>query len=106
MTEIISVRFRNGGKQYYFDPRGVQVPLGAAVIIETARGPEYGHCVQSNALVEDDQVVQPLRPLLRLATEEDERTLEENQEKLHELSKYLYEKETITGDEFMEILNR
>ena len=69
MTEIISVRFRNGGKQYYFDPRGVQVPLGAAVIIETARGPEYGHCVQSNALVEDDQVVQPLRPLLRLATE-------------------------------------
>ena len=81
MTEIISVRFRNGGKQYYFDPRGVQVPLGAAVIIETARGPEYGHCVQSNALVEDDQVVQPLRPLLRLATEEDERTLEKNQEK-------------------------
>ena len=81
MTEIISVRFRNGGKQYYFDPRGVQVPLGAAGIIETARGPEYGHCVQSNALVEDDQVVQPLRPLLRLATEEDERTLEKNQEK-------------------------
>ncbi len=81
MTEIISVRFKNGGKQYYFDPMGIQVPRGQGVIIETARGPEYGECVQTNTMVEDEEVIQPLRPLLRLATEEDLLTLERNREK-------------------------
>jgi len=71
MTEIIGVRFKSGGKQYYFDPQGVQVEPGQGVIAETSRGLEYGECVQSNTMVEDEQVVQPLRPMVRLATERD-----------------------------------
>ena len=53
MTEIIGVRFKSGGKQYYFDPQGVQVEPGQGVIIETARGVEYGECVQGNTMVPD-----------------------------------------------------
>ena len=81
MTEIIGVRFKSGGKQYYFDPRGVRVEPGQGVIIETARGVEYGECVKENTLVEDSAVVQPLRPMIRLATEEDKKTLQRNREK-------------------------
>ena len=68
MTEIISVRFRSGGKEYYFDPRGQKVKIGDEVIIETAKGPEFGICCRGNAMVEDDKVVKPLRPMLRPAT--------------------------------------
>ena len=71
MTEIIAVRFKTGGKEYYFDPRGMTVKPGDQVVIETAKGPEFGVCYQGNTLVEDDQVVQPLRPLLRLATDKE-----------------------------------
>ena len=81
MTEIIGVRFKSGGKQYYFDPQGVQVEPGQGVIIETARGVEYGECVRENTMVEDSAVVQPLRPMIRLATEEDRKTLQRNREK-------------------------
>ena len=71
MTEIIGVRFKSGGKQYYFDPQGTPVDPGQGVIIETSRGLEYGECVQGNTMVEDDTVVQPLRPLLRPASDKD-----------------------------------
>lgn len=81
MTEIIGVRFQNGSKQYYFDPRGQEVHLGQDVIVETSRGQEYGYCVRGNSQVEDGEVVAPLRPLVRLATEEDRRTLARNREK-------------------------
>ena len=81
MTEIISVRFRSGGKEYYFDPRGVKVKLGDQVIIETAKGPEFGTCCRANSMVEDDKVVQPLRPLLRLATDRDRENLERNRQR-------------------------
>lgn len=81
MTEIIAVRFKSGGKEYYFDPRGTAVRPGDAVIIETAKGPEFGTCCRGNTMVEDDQVVQPLRPLLRLATEKDLKNLEQNRER-------------------------
>ncbi len=81
MTEIISVRFKSGGKEYYFDPRGIQVRPGDHVVIETAKGPEFGLCVLGNAMVPDEQVVQPLRPLLRLATDRDLATLEKNRER-------------------------
>ena len=57
MTEIIGVRFKSGGKQYYFDPKGVAVQSGQGVIIETSRGLEYGECSQSNTMVEDEAVV-------------------------------------------------
>lgn len=81
MTEIIAVRFKNGGKEYYFDPKGTSVHPGDQVIIETAKGPEFGLCCRGNTMVEDDQVVQPLRPLLRLATEKDLASLQRNRER-------------------------
>ena len=81
MTEIISVRFRPGGKQYYFDPAGLTVAEGQSVIVETGKGLEYGTCVRRNSLVEDSAVVQPLRPTVRLATEQDENQVRENRAK-------------------------
>ena len=81
MTEIISVRFKSGGKEYYFDPRGTQVRAGQGVIIETSRGIEYGECVKGNTMVEDESVVAPLRPLVRIATEKDLDTVARNREK-------------------------
>ena len=78
MTEIISVRFRPGGKQYYFDPAGLTVAEGQSVIVETGKGLEYGVCVRRNTMVEDESVVQPLRPVVRLATDRDERQVREN----------------------------
>ena len=81
MTEIIGVHFKGGGKQYYFDPQGLQVEAGAPVIVETARGLEYGQCATGNTMVEDTAVIQPLRPVIRIATAEDTRTVEQNHEK-------------------------
>ena len=74
MTEVIGVRFRGGCKEYYFDPRGLTVEPNRFVIVETAQGPEYAQCVSGNREVDDSAVVQPLRPVLRLATENDDRT--------------------------------
>ena len=81
MTEIIGIRFRGGPKEYYFDPRGITVAPGQYVIVETAAGQEYARCVTGNHTVEDSEVVQPLRPVLRLATENDKRTWELNRER-------------------------
>ena len=81
MVKIIGVRFKSGGKQYYFDPAGLEVQPGQGVIVETSRGLEYGECAQGNTQVEEETVVQPLRPLVRIATEEDEKTVEKNREK-------------------------
>ena len=81
MTEIISVRFRSGGKQYYFDPNGTQFQEGQGVIVETGKGLEYGTCVRANTMVEDFAVVQPLRPVIRAATERDCKQVEENKAK-------------------------
>ena len=81
MTEIIGVRFKSGGKQYYFDPQGQQVAPGQGVIIETSRGLEYGECAQGNTMVEDEEVVQPLRPMVRIATDKDLETVRKNHEK-------------------------
>ncbi len=71
MTEVISVRFRNGCKEYYFDPKGLQIQAGQDVIVETAQGPEFAQCAQGNHQVEDDQVVKPLRAVVRIATDND-----------------------------------
>ena len=78
MTEIIGVRFKSGGKQYYFDPRGLEVKNGQGVIVETGKGVEYGVCCRPNGFVDDDAVVQPLRGVVRTATEEDERVVADN----------------------------
>ncbi len=78
MTEIVGVRFKAGGKQYYFDPNGLRITPGQSVIVETGKGLEYGTCVRANGFVQDEMVVQPLRPVVRLATAEDEKQVNEN----------------------------
>lgn len=81
MTNVISVRFRSGSKTYYFDPQGLTVNTGDDVIVETSQGLEYASCTQGNHDVDDSQVVQPLRPLIRVATENDRRTAEYNRQR-------------------------
>ena len=81
MTEVISVRFRGGCKNYYFDPRGAQVKMGDQVIVDTAQGPEFATCTQGNHEVSDESIVQPLCAMLRMATEADRRTVEYNKKK-------------------------
>ena len=81
MVEIISVRFKSGGKQYYFNPNGAQFQEGDGVIVETSRGTEYGTCTQGNTQIDEIELTAPLRPVVRAATEEDARTVEKNKEK-------------------------
>ena len=81
MIEIISVRFNDGGKEYYFNPEGLKFEPGEGVIVETARGTEYGECVQGNRMVDEIELTAPLRPVLRAATPEDEQTVQKNREK-------------------------
>lgn len=71
MVKIIGVRFRNAGKIYYFDPLDFQVVQGDKVIVETARGIEFGHVVVGLREVKEESIVHPLKPVLRMATEED-----------------------------------
>ena len=78
MTEVINVKFRSKGKVYYFDPAGLTVECGQPVIVETAKGLEFGDCTKGNHLVEDSLVVQPLRPVIRIATDEDCAMMEKN----------------------------
>ena len=81
MTQVISVRFRGGCKNYYFDPRDLQVKMGEKVIVETAQGPEFGTCTEGNHEVDDDAIVRPLCAVLRRATDADRRTVEYNRKK-------------------------
>ena len=81
MTEVISVRFKNKGKVYYFDPAGLAVATGDAVIVETSKGLEYAECTWGNHEVEDSAIIPPLRPVVRIATEEDRKRAEENKVK-------------------------
>ena len=78
MTTVISVRFRSGCKTYFFDPGDVQVQTGDHVIVETAQGLEYAQCTMGNHPVDDCCVIQPLRPMVRVATENDRRTAAHN----------------------------
>ena len=80
-VDVVDVQFRAGSKVYYFDPAEFDVPTGAHVIIETARGPEYGICTAGNHQVPFRDIVPPLRKVMRLATENDERTLTANRAK-------------------------
>ena len=69
---VIGVRFRNAGKIYYFDPAGMDIKAGDHVIVETARGIEYGYVVLGTREVDESKVVQPLKTVIRMATKEDE----------------------------------
>ena len=92
MTRIIGVRFRTAGKIYFFDPVAFEVKKGDHVIVETARGVEYGTVVGDIREVEDSKVVQPLKPVLRIATEKDDAKEKENKLKEKEAFKVCLEK--------------
>ena len=81
MVKVTGVRFRSAGKIYYFDPAGFEINKGDHVIVETARGVEYGTVVMGIREVEDDKVVSPLKPILRMATKKDQETVERNRER-------------------------
>lgn len=81
MARVIGVRFRKAGKIYFFDPMDLEIENGEAVIVETARGIEYGRVVLGVKKVDDEKVVQPLKPVLRVATEADEKQAEMNRQK-------------------------
>ena len=81
MIEIISVRFKSGGKEYYFNPNGAQFQVGDGVIVETNRGQEYAQCVQGNTMIDEIELTAPLRPVVRPAGPEDLITLEKNRER-------------------------
>jgi cell fate regulator YaaT (PSP1 superfamily) len=92
MTTVIGVRFRTAGKIYYFDPAGMQIKRGDHVIVETARGIEYGFVVLGNRQVEESKVVLPLKPVIRMATQEDEAVEKRNREKEKEAFRICKEK--------------
>lgn len=92
MSEIIGVRFKEVGKVYYFDPDGQQVPKGTKVIVETVQGIECGECAMANRSVDDEQIVKPLKKLVRIATEADLRKVEDNRKKEAEALKICEEK--------------
>ena len=81
MIKVVGIRFRNAGKIYYFDPKDFEMEVGSHAIVETARGIEYGTVLIAPREVADDQVVQPLKPVIRVATEEDTKTVERNKER-------------------------
>ncbi|MDO4815854.1 MAG: stage 0 sporulation family protein [Bacillota bacterium] len=81
MIEVISVKFKNRGKSYFFSPEGKTVKSGQQVIVETSKGMEIADCCHGNHMVEDTAVVQPLRPVVRIATEDDLRVAEYNKKR-------------------------
>ena len=95
MTRVIGVRFRNVGKIYYFSPKDFDICVGDHVIVETARGVEYGHVVLAPRDVEDEKVVQPLKEVIRIATPQDDKKEEANRKREKEayqiFSRKMYE---------------
>ena len=92
MVKVIGVRFRNAGKIYYFAPGKYEIKSGQHVIVETARGIEYGYVVLGTREVEDGKVVQPIKSVIRMATKEDEAVEEANKKKEKDAFKVCLEK--------------
>lgn len=92
MIKVIGVRFRSAGKIYFFDPTNLDIEAGQHVIVETARGVEYGHVVIGPRDIEDDKVIQPLKPVIRVATVEDDEIEANNKIKEKEAFKICLEK--------------
>ena len=92
MIKVVGVRFRNAGKIYYFGPGELELDTGMQVIVETARGVEMGTIMTGPKEVKEENVVQPLKPVRRIATEADERTAAKNREKEKETFKLCLEK--------------
>jgi len=81
LTNVIGVRFKSGGKIYYFDPAGLDMKQDDCVIVETSRGVEYASVAAGNHQVPDESVVAPLKQVIRIATDDDKRHIEENAKK-------------------------
>lgn len=81
MAIVVGVRFRSAGKIYYFDPDNLEIPVNTSVIVETARGVELGNVVIANRDVPEEEIVAPLKKVIRLATDEDIKHHEENLQK-------------------------
>ena len=92
MEKVIGVRFRNAGKIYFFSPGKLYIPKGKHVIVETARGVEYGFVVVGTKEVDESKIVQPLKPVIRIATAEDDAKEAANREKEKEAFKICLEK--------------
>ena len=93
MIKVVGIRFQRAGKIYYFDPRDYDLETAMHVIVETARGIEMGTVLIPPKEVDDDKVVQPLKPVIRIATDDDEKVIEKNKEK--EAEAYVICKEKI-----------
>ena len=81
MAKVVGIRFRNTGKTYYFDPDNKEIEVGTGVIVETAQGVEYGVTSVATKIIPEDQIVAPLKKILRVATPNDNKKLAENKEK-------------------------
>lgn len=92
MVKVVGIRFRNAGKIYYFGPGKLQLKAGMHVIVETARGVEMGTVMTDPREVSEESVVQPLKPVIRIATEQDEKQAEKNRQKEKEAFKICLEK--------------
>lgn len=92
MQEIVGVKFKKLGKVYFFNPNGLVLEKGQNVIVETARGIEYGEVATPNSFVTEEKIVAPLKDVIRVATEEDTTTFLENEKKSAEAYKTCEEK--------------
>ena len=92
MIKVIGVRFRKAGKVYYFDPAQMEIKMGDHVIVETARGIEFGEVVLGVREVDEKKVIQPLKSVIRMATKNDEELERKNKEKEHEAFQICQEK--------------
>ena len=84
MTDVVSVKFKSDGRAYYFDPAGLELTLGEIVVVETSRGIECGTVSEAVKSISDEQIVKPLKSVLRIATDTDRKKLEENKRKAAE----------------------
>ena len=84
MIKIVGVRFKNAGKIYYFDPVDFEIEKNIDVVVGTARGLEYGKIVVGPKEIEEEKLISPLKPIIRIATEEDKAIYRENKEKAKE----------------------
>ena len=84
MKEVVGIRFKKAGKMYYFDPAGLKLEKEDGAIVETARGVEYGTVIKENTFVPEETIVAPLKQVIRKATQEDKKTVENNRNKEEE----------------------
>ena len=71
MTEVVGIKFNKTGKVYFFDPKGNKLNIGDGAVVETARGTEFGYVAVANRQASDDEIIAPLKPIIRKATNQD-----------------------------------